>query len=317
MVYMLISVTDPYAWVVNTTGRVELMPPPLPAAPPNGTVAPLGAPPNPPAALPAPINSASPFTFVSPRRRQMAPDAQPQPIAQPQPMASGSPDLPQPTNPSATLRPAAPGVPAPPAPPPPAAPSSSGMPAPPPPGAPVPPAPGSPGNPPPDMPEVVPGNGIVTAAMIDFPLNVEAVRAMMRTNPGQGNANPAAALSDPQLLSQIKFTVGRRPTGAEPNAPFTPMPMAGPVGATPNGGNAGAAAGAQNIQLINGKLVFEGVTQLDGEYVILVPMDAGKAAQVNAAKAGLIKENSGVEMRTRAGAAMGALAVAVWFLFLL
>lgn len=167
------------------------------------------------------------------------------------------------------------------------------------------------------MPEVAPGNGIVTAAMIEFPLNVDAVRAMMRTNPGQGNANPAAALSDPQLLSTLKFTIGRRPTGAEPNSPFTAMPMAGPAGATPNGGNAGAAAGAQNIQLINGRLVFEGVTQLDGEYVVLVPTDAGKTAQVNAAKAGLIKESSGVEIRTRVGAAMGALAVAVWFMFLL
>jgi hypothetical protein len=99
---------------VNTTGRVELMPAPLPPAPlngtivpPNGTVVPLSAPPNPPAALPAPINSALPFIFASPRRRQMAPGAQPQPIAQPQPMAPGSPDLPQ-GNPTATLRPAAP-----------------------------------------------------------------------------------------------------------------------------------------------------------------------------------------------------------------
>lgn len=304
--------------MVNTTGRVELTAEPLPAAPGNGTlvpvngtVVPLGASPN---SLPAPINSAKPFTFASPRRRQIAPAvAQPQPIAQPQPQASGEPNIPQ-GNATATLRPAAPAPPLPVAPP--VVPSA--IPNPPPlPGAPMPPAPGSPSDPPPATPDPPPDDGIVTAARIDFPLNADAVRSMMRINPGQGNANPAAALSDPQLLSTIKFTIGRRPTGAEPNAPFTAMPLLGPAGATPNGGNAGAAAGVHNIQLIDGRLVFEGVTQLDGEYVILVPMDAGKNAQVVAANAGLILESSGAEIRTKAGAFMGFMVFAVWFVVLL
>lgn len=310
---------DAYAWVVNTTGRVELTAPPIPAVPANGTlvpvngtltpvngtltsanatVVPLGPPLN---ALPAPVNSAKPFTFASPRRRQLAPAAAaPQPIAQPQPNAPGSPNLPA-GNPTATLKPAAP------APPPPAAP----------PVAPNPPAiPGVPGSPPAPAPPTAPpeGDGIVTAAMIDFPLNLDAVRQLMRTNPGQNNANPAAALSDPQLLSTLRFTVGRRPTGAEPNSPFDVVPTAAGPGLTPNTGNTGAAADAQSLQLVNGRLVFQGVTQLDGEYVILVPMDSAMTAKIVAAKAGLIKESSG--SRARAGTAMGALAVAVWCIFL-
>lgn len=315
---------DAYAWVVNTTGRVELTAPPIPAVPANGTLVPVNGtltpvngtltpangtvvPLSPPLnALPAPVNSAKPFTFASPRRRQLAPAAAaPQPIAQPQPKASGSPDLPA-GNPTATLKPAAPAPPLPAAPP--VAPNPPAIP-----GAPVPPVPGSPPVPaPPTAPPK--GDGIVTAAMIDFPLNLDAVRQLMRTNPGQGNANPAAALSDPQLLSTLRFTVGRRSTGAEPNSPFAVVPMAAGPGLTPNTGNTGAAADAQSLQLVNGRLVFEGVTQLDGEYVILVPMDSATTAKIVAAKAGLIKESSG--SRARASTAMGALAVAVWFMFL-
>jgi hypothetical protein len=127
-----------------------------------------------------------------------------------------------------------------------------------------------------------------------------------------GNQNPATALSDPQILSSLKFTIGRRPTGADANAPFNPMPMAG---TSPNNGNAGAAGAAgQEVQLINGRLIFDGATQLDGEYVILVPMSGVKAAAAKAG-AGLIKENSApADGRARAGSALVVLAAAVWFL---
>lgn len=162
----------------------------------------------------------------------------------------------------------------------------------------------------------------MTSARIDFPLNLDAVRQAMRANPGQGNDNSAAALSDPQLLSTLRFTIGRRPTGAAANAPFAVVPMAAGPGLTPDDGNTGAAGDAQSLQVIDGRLSFEGVSQLDGEYVILVPMDSALSAKIQAAKAGLITQSSvtqssGVEIKARAGAAMGALAVTVCFMFLL
>ncbi|TLD27992.1 paired amphipathic helix protein sin3a protein [Venturia nashicola] len=315
-----------YSWVVNTTGRVELTPPPIPTVPENGTVVPASNPANgttvpldsPPNALPAPANPAKPFTFASPRRRQLAPAAAPQPVAQPQPKDLGSPDLPQ-GNPAATSTPAAPDPdPAPPVNPP----AIPGPPVPPIPGPPVapPPIPAPPVPDPPapaPAPPVAPPAGIVTAARIDFPLNLDAVRQVMRINPGQGDADPAAALSDPQLLSTFRFTVGRRPTGAEPNSPFDVVPMSTGPGLTPNTGNTGATGDAQSLQLIDGRLVFEGVTQLDGEYVILVPMDPATTAKVAAAKAGLIRANSATEIKPRTGVAMGTLAVATCFMFLL
>lgn len=320
---------DSYAWVVNTTGRVELTPPPIPAVPSNGTLVPILDPASgsavplesPANALPAPADPAKPFTFASPRRRQLAPVAAPRPITQPQPKASGSPDLPQgataatlepvypapapPLSPSAIPEPPIPPIAGPPLPP------IAGPPVPPIPAPPLPPIPAPPVAPP---PPAAPKKGIETTARIDFPLNLDAVRQVMRATPGQGNANPDAALSDPQLLSTLRFTVGRRPTGAEPNSPFSVVPMAAGPGLTPNTGNVGASGDTQSLQLINGRLVFDNVMQLDGEYVILIPMESAMTARIAAAKAGLIRKNSGVENKPRAGVAIGALAAAVGFM---
>ncbi|RDI83315.1 hypothetical protein Vi05172_g6626 [Venturia inaequalis] len=307
-----------YAWVVNTTGQVELTPPSIPAGPTNGTLVPTPRPTNttvvsiePPNSLPAPANPAKPFTFGTSRRRQ---------LAQLQQKASGSSDLRQ--APTAPLKPDAPapapplspsvvpefpvppipGPPIPPIPGPPV-PPIPGPPVPPIPGPPVPPIPGPPVAPPP--PPAPPKQGIITTARIDFPLNLDTVRQAMR-------GTPAASLSELQLLSTIRFTVGRRATGAEPNSPFAVVPLAVGPGITPNTGN-DASGDAQSLQLIDGRLVFEGVTQLDGEYVILIPMESAMKARIVAAKAGLIKANSGVEKKARVGAAMGVFAVAVWF----
>jgi hypothetical protein len=83
---------------------------------------------------------------------------------------------------------------------------------------------------------------------------------------GMGNINP----QDPSSLSNLKFTVGRRDLNAAANDRFTPMPMM----ASANG-NAGNANNGMSLQLVNGRLQFEGVTRLDGEYVILVPTQQG------------------------------------------
>ncbi|QDS76059.1 hypothetical protein FKW77_005696 [Venturia effusa] len=298
-----------YAWVVNTTGRVELTPAPIPPAPANGTsislnvtstpangnTITLSAPPNAP---PAPVDPAKPFTFANSRRRQLSPAAAPQPIPA-DPQASGSPDLPA-TNPGAKPKPAAPA--------PPAIANSPAPPFPDSPSAPVPPA-SSPS-----------GGGIVIAARIEFPLNMNNVRQVMRNNSGSGTANPitGAALSDSEILSTLKFTIGRRPIDAKQNSPFTVVPMAAGGGLTPDTGGTDAGTGdAQSLQIINGRLVFEGVTQLDGEYVILIPLDSATTAKMVAAKAGLIKQTSGAQVNARVGAAIGTLAMGLWFLFML
>jgi hypothetical protein len=74
---------------------------------------------------------------------------------------------------------------------------------------------------------------------------------------------------DPSTMAGIKFTIGRRNLGAAANDRFEPAPMM-----ASGNGNVGNAQNMQ-MQLVNGRLQFQGVTRLDGEYVILVPTQQG------------------------------------------
>lgn len=95
------------------------------------------------------------------------------------------------------------------------------------------------------------------------PKTVNMARLASMLGPNAANMNPQI----PSTMSSLKFTIGRRTFGA--NESFTAMPM------TASGnGNVGAAGGMQ-VQLVNGRLQFQGVTTLDGEYVILIPMADG------------------------------------------
>jgi hypothetical protein len=93
---------------------------------------------------------------------------------------------------------------------------------------------------------------------------MERLAAMMPK--GMGNINP----QDPSSMANLKFTIGRRALNAAANDRFEPAPLM----ASANG-NAGNANNGMALQLMNGRLQFDGVTKLDGEYVILVPMSQG------------------------------------------
>jgi len=85
---------------------------------------------------------------------------------------------------------------------------------------------------------------------------------------GMGNINP----QDPSTMGNLKLTIGRRAADGAPNAPFVPMPMM-----ASGNGNAGNANNMQ-LQLVNDRLVLQGVTRLDAEYVILIPTAEGLVA---------------------------------------
>jgi hypothetical protein len=92
------------------------------------------------------------------------------------------------------------------------------------------------------------------------------------TNAGLNNAQsqPASALGEStadttdDLLRTIRFQLARRDVGAA-TQPFAPFPG-------PGGPNAAANAVATGLSVVNGKLLLTGAQQLDGEYVILVPV---------------------------------------------
>jgi len=87
----------------------------------------------------------------------------------------------------------------------------------------------------------------------------------MMTAKGMGNINP----QDPSTMSGLKLTIGRRSNDGAANDRFEPMPLM-----AAGNGNAGNANNMQ-MQLVDGRLQFQGITKLDGEYVILIPMAPG------------------------------------------
>jgi hypothetical protein len=118
---------------------------------------------------------------------------------------------------------------------------------------------------------------------------MERLAAMMMTK-GMGNINP----QDPNSLANIKFTIGMRALNAAANDRFEPAPLM----ASANG-NAGNANNGMALQLVNGRLQFNGVTNLAGEYVILVPTQQGLVPGTGNSQqgqvVGLKKTNDGIK----------------------
>lgn len=115
-------------------------------------------------------------------------------------------------------------------------------------------------------------------------VNMARLANLMTTN-GQGNMNP-------QVMANLQFTIGTRPQGSAD--PFKAMPMmadgaGGVAEGNPNNGNGNAM---MQLQLVDGRLQFANVKRLDGEYVILIPMQGAAGQNGTKQELGFKKTNA-------------------------
>jgi hypothetical protein len=124
--------------------------------------------------------------------------------------------------------------------------------------------------------------GSVKEVTVQFPINravLLKILGKLPDTPNNGNGaigESPADITDEQLRS-IQFQVARRDVGAD-NARFTPF------SANNGNSNAGGATNGMKLTISNGNLMFSGGTQLDGEYVVLIPAATTPQALAQAQK---------------------------------
>jgi hypothetical protein len=97
-------------------------------------------------------------------------------------------------------------------------------------------------------------------------------------NQGNGLLAASPALLDAEMLRSISFQIGRRNVGAEQDQ-FTLITQPGANGGN---GNANSPNGGNQLSINAGRLAYNGIQQLDGEYVLLVPTDSNGIVKTQA-----------------------------------
>jgi hypothetical protein len=130
----------------------------------------------------------------------------------------------------------------------------------------------------------IPPPGSVKEVTVQFPINKAVLLKILgklpdTPNNGNGNGQLGESASDitDDMLRSIQFQVARRDVGAD-NQRFTPF------SANAGNANAGGATSGMKLTINNGNLQFSGGTQLDGEYVVLIPAQATTQALAQAQK---------------------------------
>jgi hypothetical protein len=124
-------------------------------------------------------------------------------------------------------------------------------------------------------------------------------------NQGNGLLAASPALLGAEMLRTISFQIGRRNVGADQDQ-FTLITQPGANGGN---GNANAPNGGNQLSINAGRLAFNGIQQLDGEYLILVPMDSNGAVKVGPAQAQQKGTNAGTSATVGNGHMLALLGV--------